>query len=502
MPLADRLYRWLASGPTPDCDEILAAGITHAESPWSEQITRVLLARGHTASWAALIGVLDRTPTDIRAAVLADREKLAAGIVAAMKSPAPAVRINALAAFAERPDPRLMFVLPEALRDPDADVRSAAGSVLRRTAEALLSRGSPAGSFLDERRELVATAREAVRTFDLHHRSETLEVALWLAAEIGPTLWALLENHRSRAGVLVSEHLADWNHPWLAGFLVQALRFAAWRRTALAVLRGWKSRAHLIELLRVTHLLDDPDIVAQLTALSAGPLLAELSEDLSGIPAELESAAPRWAAALGGRTEQRAALLQCWARSTDTALSRAAVYALAAMNGDGPLFAMREIAERSTPLGVFARWWVQAHDAGLVRSAGTSAGATRAEFGCRQRVEPEPEPELEHDFATLWQACRRSAPEERAHLFSQLRKDADVWQRRFRALLHSPDARDRLLMLQLISPPELAVKFRHELRSMLEDPAESVRELTESLLHGFGDSIRVSASHTTSEDAA
>src|SRR5262245_19746064 len=101
MPLSDRLYLWLASGPTPDCDEILAGALPHAEPPWDARILRVLLERDHDASWGGLIGALDRLPAEVRTAVFANRDKLCAGIATALKARLPSQRLNALAAFAE-----------------------------------------------------------------------------------------------------------------------------------------------------------------------------------------------------------------------------------------------------------------------------------------------------------------------------------------------------------------------------------------------------------------
>ena len=73
MGLADKLYDWLAQGPTPVCDRTLAAALAHAEPSYFDRIVQVLLKRAALASPASMLlspanlaaaaeGALRRTP--------------------------------------------------------------------------------------------------------------------------------------------------------------------------------------------------------------------------------------------------------------------------------------------------------------------------------------------------------------------------------------------------------------------------------------------------------
>ena len=48
--------------------------------------------------------------------------------------------------------------------------------------------------------------------------------------------------------------------------------------------------------------------------------------------------------------------------------------------------------------------------------------------------------------------------------------------------LKSPDPRDRILVLQIISSHELALQYRRDLQRLADDPTEPIRTLTRALL--------------------
>lgn len=490
MPLADTLYEWLRQGPTPDCDEILAAGIEHAAPPWDARIVRVLLERGHPASWAGLICALDRLPAEIRKSIFSDEAKLTIGIDHALKSRSAAARLNALAAFEQASRVRITYRLSDLLRDPAAEVRAVAARILRSRAVAVrrdppaAPHEPPGAAARSDRQELVPVIQEALRTFDLHHRLEALEIALWFASDVGDTLWPLLENHKSRAGVLVAEHLVSWNSPWLAGFLVAGLERSAWRNASIELLRGWKTPEHLIELLRVTHLLENPEIATHLASVRGAPVFCEIDPTLAAVSPDLRPCVPRWFAALGLREDPWIERLARWSESPDAALQRAAVYALASIDAPEAVAALRAIAERRSPLAAFARWCVLARDASLVPRREPSL-ALRAQRGCRPRVAPDAEPDVDHDFATLWQACRRCPAAERTALLDVIREHADAWKPRLRILLQSPDARDRVLVLQVVATRDLARIFRHDVQRLLDDPVPGIRQLAGTVLNAL-----------------
>jgi hypothetical protein len=490
MRLIDRLYDWLSLGPTPDCDDIFAAALLHAEPAWSERLVRILLRRGHEASWAALIGRYDRLDPGVRARLQEASERMQAGIALAFRSSAPEARANALLALEERPYARLAYLLPDATRDPAPRVRALAGRVWRKMADALLDgRLSPTG--VDEasrqaretdRYQLVLALEETLRTFDLHKRLEVLETCLWFARDLGETLWKKLTSRRSRAGMAASEYLASWNHPRLAHFLVSALKRPAWRETAGRLLQAWRTVPQVTALLRESDLLDDPRIRQHLNCIQSPQWFTEVSEGLAELPPDLRSLAPRWVCQAGYREPEKTALLSRWLHGPDPRVHEAAVYALAETDDPGARALLKQAADSDSPLAAFARWSVSALDTDMVRAAikreRTDHGRSKddAHFSSVQRDE------AAVDCATLWQACRRTPAHARGELIAALREHAEIWQAQLKSYLQSPDPRDRLLVLQVLSTRQLALRFRHDLEPLLNDPVEGIRQLAQTLV--------------------
>ncbi|HUU96328.1 MAG TPA: hypothetical protein VM487_11355, partial [Phycisphaerae bacterium] len=131
MELADKLYDWLAQGPTPECDRTLAAALAHAEPPYFDRIVQVLLKRAHEVSWAGLIRHYERLSPEMRRELFANDELTRVGIASAVRSGSVEMRCNALAALQDCLSPRLAYLLTDALRDESREVRDSAARVLR-----------------------------------------------------------------------------------------------------------------------------------------------------------------------------------------------------------------------------------------------------------------------------------------------------------------------------------------------------------------------------------
>lgn len=488
MILADRLYSWLSQGPTPDCDRILGAALPSAEPPWSERITRMLLQRGHEASWSALIGQYGQLTPEIRRQLQAVPDRMQAGITLAAKSSSPEIRANVLLALEDRPYARLAYLLPDALRDSTPQVRALAGRVLRKMADEFLAYRPRAGDKAydparhAQRKQLVRALEESLRTFDLHNRLEVLETCLWFARDFGDTLWERLTSRRSRAGVVTSEQLLNWDQPRLAHFLVSALRRRAWREVAGEALRTWKTVPQVSALLRENDLLDDPQIRRHLSSIQSPHWFTQVDDALTELSPDLRPLAPRWACHAGYRDTEKTALLSRWVHAPDARIHRAAVYALAEVDQTGARALLKQIADSDSPLACFARWCVFALDTELVRSAIHSGGKHRGLMSHSGGFDAIEQGEAEADCTMLWQACRRTPPSERGELIAALRENGDVWRPQLKAYLQSPDPRDRILVLQIISTEALALQFRHDLEPLLNDPVEGIRKLTQTLI--------------------
>lgn len=482
MALAEKLYAWFADGPAPDVDHILIAGLAHAESPWRERVLRLLLARRREAGWCGLVARFDELPPDVVEGLLSDWDLLHAAIGQVIRQGAPGARTNALRVLELAPHPRMCYALSTALRDSEAPNRVAAAQLMRRVVDehlTALDKGERRES-ATERRELIASLREAVRTFDFHRRLEVLETALWLADEVGDDLWRTLRSPRSRAGIHVTQQLYSWSHPRLARFCLTALREPAWRATACGALRGWKSPELVGALLRESACLNDPEVRSALKGVRNPPWFDAMGPELDALPVKVRPLAPRWLAWLGYSEDRRVELVSTWMNAGDPALQRASVYALAQLDGAAPLRRMRALADSASPLARFARWHVIAHDTELVRPARRGAQLTDAS-------EPCPEERLAAaDFVLLWQACRRMPLQRRGELIQALRENASAWRSNLGMYLHAPDPRDRILALQVVSTRELAQRYRRQIKPLLNDPIDGIRSLARHLLASGG----------------
>ncbi len=385
MPLVDRLYDWLARGPTPDCDEILGAALERAEPPYFERIVAQLLQRRNAAAWAALAGSYQQLTAEIRQRLGADTNLLRGGLAMALGSPSAAARCNALAALRDWPLPALVYLLPDLLRDVSEDVRKAAVPTLRRIAEAVVDE-VPTPEWSDDRRRGHATARAevtkalraAVHTFDRHHRIEAVELTLWFASDLGSELWQQLSNPRSLFANTVSRHLDSWNNPHLARFLLDSLGQSGWRRYAVDLLPKWHELPEVSAILRHNDLLSDPDVCRRLGGLKQAQWFRELrGRNLERLPGELRAAAPRWACYVGLPETEKIALLSEWMATDDPLVQQACVYALAALGTPMALGLLSEVAQSQSPFAQFARWYVVGKRSGAPASGTRSADKAR-----------------------------------------------------------------------------------------------------------------------------
>jgi hypothetical protein len=366
MPLADRLYEWLAAEPSTDADLILSAGLERAEPGYAERIEQTLLRRSSALGLAGLIRRWNALSETTRQALRKRPEQMNQGIAAALSGGPPEARLNALHAFEDTRPARLAYLLPVAMRDPSPRVRNNAAEVLYRTAVAFLQRTPPApdadaaaaGVYAAERRGLAQAVREAVRTFDLHRRVEALEVGAWFSREIEGALWEQLDNPRSRARSVVTELLPSWNRPWLAGFLLEALTRGDWRVAALRRLSQWKHSTELLALLRESDALDNPEIARRLAAIRDPAWFHDVDTCIAALPGELRRHVPRWIRCLGLPDDTKLkALLACFQTGQEP-VQRAALYALATLDRPETVDFFRRVAGSASPLATFAAWFV------------------------------------------------------------------------------------------------------------------------------------------------
>lgn len=486
MAIVDVLYEWLSTGPTPECDHILGAALERAETPDHERISEILFSRANIAAWGALIGQYDRLDVTHRVALQSDDHLWRSGISGAFKHTSVTARCAALNALAERPSIKLAYLIPHALRDPAARVRDVAVQAFRRIADQAWNSTEAHGDdaagreVAADRAQFVQTLQGLLRTYDRHHRVEIIEVCLWFADELGGTFWEALENTRTRLSRVVEEHLDRWSGPRLIRFLLLALTRSDWRLSALRLLRTLQGGETGIALLRSAALLDNPEIGRAIVKINKTNWYEYFDGSMSRIPVALRLSAPAFIARCGLDQSDKLALLTEWLRGSDAAIRRATVYALSEMDLPAAQSALEEISGVKNADGAFARWYL-AGRRGAVRKDVSSIPSSAPARPMPQQVTAAPvDPSLKPgDF---WQACRKASGPSRYDAIELIRNNIGEWVDRISMYSRSPDAADRLLVLQICERADLLARFAPDLQPLLTDATPVVRNLATRIL--------------------
>lgn len=465
MPLIDKLYSWLAARPDPQLDGLLGDGLAMAEPAYVGRIAAVLLGRKSEGSWAALLANFPRLDARTQSAVLANGDLLVAGAALALGRPGEGVRLAVLSAMDRVRSARLAYLLPPRLRDATLSVRDAAARLLRDMVEQHVDSAPapdrPNEAYDAERRLLVQTVGEALRSFELHHRVEALQAALWLARDLDEALWRVLTSVRSRAALVVHDHLALWDHPRLAPFLLMALRQPQWRDAAIARLSQWSTAAQAAALLRETELLEDTAIRNAVQLVRGPHWFDGWVGDPTLLSERLRRHVPTWVMAAGFEDGQRVRLLTACLREADPQVRRAALYGLVAIDTPTSRASLRSVAGESGREARFAAWFLAGAGAiAPTRRHGTAGG----------------------DWDRLWREALALAPTERTAQIERLRRGATAVPELLAAKFESSDAQQRLLALQVIAAEPLHRAYPAELRRLANDPVVGIRRVASAML--------------------
>ena len=385
MSPIEQLYRWLAGDVSPAANAILAAALSHAEADYASRIATMLLSRRHESAWRGLVGNYDRLTPELRERLLAHPDMVRAGLAAAMRDTNAQTRRSTLTLLHDWPCPHVSYLVADALRDDSPEIRTAAALVLRRCAEIVLDRAEseePAGRLsaakaAEERAELVKAIREGLRTFGLHGQIGVLEASLWFAKELGASLWDALADRHSRCGGLLERHLAEWNHPRLAGFLLLGLAQPAWHAAARDMLASWQTQPELLAILRNSDLLADPLVRQGLRDLHQPRWFVAADPSGTDLPPDARAQLPRWVCVLEFSPAERLRYLERCGLSSCPPVQRAAAYALASLNVPEAARLLARTAAHCQPMARFVRWFLigrRVLDQAGVRVRGTDAG--------------------------------------------------------------------------------------------------------------------------------
>lgn len=476
MTRIDALFDWLTLGPTPECDHILAAGLTHADPDTGERIADILFERAYDASWAGLARNYGRLSHAAQARLRSDPRRWRGALAIALETPEPTQRVHALHAFRAQPVPRLAYLVADALRDLSLEVRRAAAETIRELAAWTLNRdranmpSEERQQWLTERREVHQAVAEGVRTFDAHYRIEALQAGIWLAQALGDQLWSLLANRRSQSGGVVSERLGEWNEPRIARFLLEGLLRPEWRRVVERLLDRWERPAELVAILENSDLLEQPGMQEFLSARQPAPWVTAIARSVVKLPEHLRARGPLWLAASGASYEQKLHYFTEYLRFEKPDLERTATYALAQLNVDEAIPLMARLAEGKSRMARYAEWYVTGKRLSLI-PPGRMPRKTHSTQSGRGRHGPD-------DFGP----AVALPVEDRAELVSILRDNVSETRPALLRLMASADPYKRILALRMIAASELSPHFQEELRPLRGDPVQGIGRFATAVL--------------------
>ena len=371
MGRIDQIYEYLAGAEDEAADAALLEVLGPADAARGlVDMTHVgravttLLARGRPAGAVGLIARYHLMPPPVRHEIAASVERLFAGLRASIRHESPRVRRNAVDLIGESGDPRLAYLLPLGLHDPDPLVRqTAAASLHRMTARWLQRRASsaqtppapavgPADSLEQDRNFLTRALVDALADFDVHLHTKVVEAAMWMADHLKDELFSpsdISAGGRTKLHHAISEVFVGSDDPRLAAFAYVASGVASMRPVVARALRTRRSPAFWEAMIQRADRLTDGsqralDEARGLAAVKSPAWLEEGASVVLALPDELAERAVTLIEYLGLTAAEKLELLESLVLSGTPPFQRAALVAAHRVDPDGAARLLRTVA--------------------------------------------------------------------------------------------------------------------------------------------------------------
>lgn len=500
-----RILEFLSQSKDRAADQAIGAAIPHVDPLHQLELIEILLQREIPEGLAVLPEVFDQVGESGRARIISGSAKLYAALRASIRSPRSQTRLNALEIIRRGANPRLAYLAAMAIHDGAAKIRAEAAETIRRMAEqhvanheqtrAILREQAETGEQLaqmwmgtiqmvaEERHFLLSALREALGSFESHHRPEVLEAAMLFADELEDVLFQGSVLLRGKLTHAMMEIIGDRLQPHLAPFAYVALAYNEIRRKIVGLLASCRDAGFMEAFIRYHWLAKDPSIARHLAAVRSLEILGDGFEFAFTLPVDVAVMAPSWLADLGIAPEQKVSVLNNFLLLDNPAASRAAIWAMTRIQ---------------TPMATLALEAAMEHEDEHVRVI------ARREVECRRRRSrrivrrtrtDRPQPwaqlldaaRLTETFDDLWLNFERIAPELGAAGGKDSVKFVNGLNIQLQIKLNDPNPADRIRALRLVSTLNLAEHFNREIFNLCNDQIVEVRAMAVRLLAGIGD---------------
>lgn len=492
-PTAPRILDFLRNHRDAAADAALAAALPHIDGPMQIDLVGLILERNQPDGLTVLPELFDRLSPAAQARIVSNSAKLFAALRLAVRSPESQARQNVLQIVARSENPRLAYLAALAIHDGASKIRADAGrtlldlarhhlrtrqqttDLLREVAEhdrALASAAVMAVQMAaEERRFLLDAIRDALGSFESHHRPEVLEAAMLFADEMEDMLFGGGSYQRGKLTRALLEILGDRLRPVFAPLVYVSLPHADLRRRVVSLLAACRDTEFFSEFIRLRWLSSDPRISRHLLHVRSLEWLRDGFEPAFALAPDVAALAPDWLMRLGIPPDQKISVLSHFLVIDNVCANRAAAWALARVD---------------TPTSTLLLHDAMEHDDACVRSV------ARAELDRRRRKSPatlrptrQDRPsewarliessQLSEDFEDFWQNFERISPLLARQAGRKALQFVPGLETALRTKFADRNPADRIRALRLAMALNLAGSFKGELHKLCNDSVTDVR---------------------------
>lgn len=505
MAARTRLLDYLRTADDPAADDAIVAALEIVPPEAHLPLVDLLLSRDSQEGLNGAVEMFDQLESSARAKIVSSTAKLFATLRTSIRSSKNQTRLNALQIIRRSENPRLAYLAALAIHDGAVKIRAEAAVTLREMslqhvsnhvqttailrdaddADGTLARTIVATvrMIIEERQYLLSAMKDALASFESHHRPEVLEAAMLYADELEEQLFTKNTMARGKLTQAMLDILGEHLPRKFVPFIYVSLKYPELRRRIVELLSTCRDPEFFAEFIRHRWLASDPGICKGLHQVRTLEWLGDGFEPSFTLPADVAASAPGWVLMLGIPLEQKVSVLMNFLLIDNAAANRAAVWALCQIDAPGATLGLQGALE---------------HEDHEVREL----AARELEF--RQRRETAVRPQFSGNRPAEWSSLLESAglSEEFDDLWLNFERVSPARARAAgrRAIEFVPGlsvqlqnkltcnlAIDRIRALRLIMALELAEHFKREIFAVTNDQTPEVRATAIRALGRVGD---------------
>lgn len=288
MSVRQAILQRLRASSNAAVEPAVEAALAHATPREQRELAEVLLTRGRRPGWIALVRCFHQLPDDLQDYLLEHPKDLFGPLSDTMDDGRGAGRVNVIEIVRKAADPKLLFLLTEALSDGRAEVRQLAAAAIleaiRRYQAMRLAAWEKAGDPVDpaapvhappDPAHLRRAVDFALRQFKTHRNDQVVLAALLFERQQDSPLWAIFEDPYEETTRTAIQILRQFSDPSLITAALLALG-SPLKSAAIAGLSYCDNPAALPALAQESYRLLDAELAHPMQAVAHPRLLMNL----------------------------------------------------------------------------------------------------------------------------------------------------------------------------------------------------------------------------------